>query len=143
MKNANKKIFQGDSVVVANGNEQYLGVVTSIDEATKEIEVEVTSIFPDFVSGKKRNRTVEIGQKVKILPSSIKHLNSESINNVRPDISIKVFAGEITSIVKVNQSVDYYTVKVVDEDRGVATMYRVDNHGIHPLNDNNEDNTLI
>ena len=138
---------QGDSLVVSQNGDYFSGVVLGPqdDEGQQKslYNIVVTTIYPDLNSGKISNK-IKAGDKVSVSPSQIRHIHTETVNNIRPHICITVENGMVVFAKRTDGSEEDMIIKVIDEDDGTVKMFTTNAHSfVQMCNTLNENPALI
>ena len=139
---------QGDSLVVLQNGNYFSGTVLgNEDESTgakKQLyQIVVTAVYPDLNSGKVSDK-IKSGDKVTISPSQIRHVHTEMVNNIMPDLCLTVENGMVTFAKRTDGKEEDMIIKIVDEDDGTTKMFIANAHSFTQMCDSiNESPALI
>ena len=127
-----KQPQQGDSLVVLQNGNYFAGIVTGAFEALPDTQKQlyniiVTAVYPDLNSGRISDK-VRAGDKVIVSPTQIRHVHTETVNNIRPDICITVENGMVVFAKRTDGEDEDMIIKIIDEDDGSTKMFTVNAH---------------
>jgi len=138
----------GDSLVVSQNGNYFSGTIIDGQQEDPQnkkqvYHVVVTEVYPDLKTGRVSN-SVCIGDTLQVTTPQIKHVHTEEVDNIRPDICLTIENGMIAFAKRTDGQNKDIIIKIIDEDDGTTKMFTTNTHSFVQIHSTvNENSALI